>query len=432
MSIASELTTLATNKANIKAAIEAMNPATAPTDVLSQWPTAIASIPTGGGGGGGGGSESAPVIFRDYDGTILHSYSAAEAAALTAMPELPTHQGLTCQGWNYTLQQMKTCLSAVGTCQVGATYVTDDGKTRIKLVLQSKDYSTIPIVFSQTVANGVTIDWGDGSTTETVSGTGQKTVSHAYAPSTYPAEYTMTLKVTSGSMSFPTNIMGKTASSSASAPTSAWLNMLQEVYIGSSVTSIGTNAFRYCYSLASITIPSSVTSIGTDAFYICLSLASITIPSSVTSISAEAFNACYSLASITIPSSVANIGTNAFNLCYSLASITIPSSVTSIGTYAFSYCYSLASITIPSSVTSIGTYAFRNCYGISLCDFRAATSVPTLDNVNAFTNTNTNPGKKIVVPDSLYDEWTTATTWSSTTNNIVGSIVKASVYEASL
>lgn len=49
MSIASELTTLAANKAAIKSAIEAKSPVIAPTDALSQWPTAIASIPTGGG-----------------------------------------------------------------------------------------------------------------------------------------------------------------------------------------------------------------------------------------------------------------------------------------------------------------------------------------------------------------------------------------------
>ena len=46
MSIASELTTLANNKAAIKAAIEAKNPATMPTDDMSQWPASIASIPT--------------------------------------------------------------------------------------------------------------------------------------------------------------------------------------------------------------------------------------------------------------------------------------------------------------------------------------------------------------------------------------------------
>ena len=34
--------------------------------------------------------------------------------------------------------------------------------------------------------------------------------------------------------------------------------------------------------------------------------------------------------------------------------------------------------------------------------------------------------KEIIVPDELYDTWKAASNWSSTTDNIVGSIVKAS------
>ena len=49
MSISSQLQTLVENKAAIKAAIEAKNPSVAPTDVLSNWPSSIASISGGGG-----------------------------------------------------------------------------------------------------------------------------------------------------------------------------------------------------------------------------------------------------------------------------------------------------------------------------------------------------------------------------------------------
>ena len=67
----------------------------------------------------------------------------------------------------------------------------------------------------------------------------------------------------------------------------------------SSVTSIGTSAFKGCTSLASVTIPSSVTSIGEAAFQNCRALASVTIPSSVTRIGEYAFERCSMLTSVT-------------------------------------------------------------------------------------------------------------------------------------
>ena len=65
-------------------------------------------------------------------------------------------------------------------------------------------------------------------------------------------------------------------------------------------------------------------------------------------------------------------------------------------------------------------------------DFHTHTQIPTLSNASAFNNTPSS--KKIVVPDALYDDWIAATNWSSTTNNIVGSIVKysqSSIYPGS-
>ena len=142
-------------------------------------------------------------------------------------------------------------------------------------------------------------------------------------------------------------------------------NLITELVIPDSVTSIGSYAFEGCTGLTSITIPDSVTNIGSYAFEGCTGLTSITIPDSVTSIGGAAFEGCTSLTSVTIPDSVTSIGAYVFQDCDSLASITIPDSVTSIGKRAFYNCTSLTSITIPDSVTSIGDYAFYGCTGLT-------------------------------------------------------------------
>ena len=131
------------------------------------------------------------------------------------------------------------------------------------------------------------------------------------------------------------------------------------------VTSIGREAFYYCYGLTSITIPNSVTSIGNDAFCLCANLTSVIIPNSVTSIGDVAFAYCSGLTSVTIPNSVTSIGVAAFRNCSNLTSITIPNSVTSIGNDAFYQCSGLTSITIPNSVKSIVDMAFRECSGLT-------------------------------------------------------------------
>ena len=135
------------------------------------------------------------------------------------------------------------------------------------------------------------------------------------------------------------------------------------------VTSIGSEAFRYCHNLTSITIPNSVTSIESEAFRYCQNLTSITIPNSVTRIESQAFEGCTGLTSITIPNSVTSIGIGTLNGCTSLTSITIPNSVTSIGRSAFEGCTSLTSITIPNSVTSIGSYTFKGCTSLTSITF---------------------------------------------------------------
>jgi hypothetical protein len=172
---------------------------------------------------------------------------------------------------------------------------------------------------------------------------------------------------------------------------------LTSITIGNSVTSIGNYAFQYCSVFTSITIPDGVTSIGYSAFYGCVSLTSITIPDGVTSsIGDYAFYYCYSLTSVTIGDSVTSIDYGAFYGCSSLTSITIPDSVTNIGNYAFYGCTSLTSVTIGDSVTSIGNYAFYNCS--SLTSITIGNSVTSIGS-SAFSYCSS--FTSITIPDSV-------------------------------
>ena len=148
--------------------------------------TAISAIQTGG-GGAAPSAKWGDVKFIDYDGTVLYSYTLAQAQALTELPSLPVHDGLVCQGWNWTLEAVKALNRPV---IVGAMYITDDGATRLHIRIATVGRMTVPLYIMQTVANGVSIDWGDGSTAETLDGTGNVNTSHTYAE---PGDYVISL-----------------------------------------------------------------------------------------------------------------------------------------------------------------------------------------------------------------------------------------------
>ena len=353
-------------------------------------PTEIASIQTG-------GSSSSSVLpnevnFYDYDGTVIASYSLEEVQNLTSLPAGPTHGRLTFQGWNYTLEKVKAFTRPMN---VGAIYTTDDGKTRIYITLG--EGRTSPLLGC--CPNGtVIVDWGDGTTPDTLTGTSTSTIK--YTPThnyTSPGSYVISLTVngTCGFLGSSTNndfCYLLKYSTAADARNQYYQNAITKIELGDSVISIGNNAFRSCNSLTSFTIPDSVTSIGNNAFSSCNSLTSFTIPDSVTS-----------------------IGNNAFNACYSLKSITIPYSVTSIGMEAFYNCYSLTSLTIPDSVTSIGSEAFQSCYGMAEYHIKSTTP-PTLPSTYVF---NGIPSDCIIyVPHGSLNTYKTATNWATYANHI--------------
>ena len=54
------------------------------------------------------------------------------------MPANPDHSadGLTAQGWNWTLSDAKTYVAAYGRLDIGQMYITSDGKTHIYIHLE--------------------------------------------------------------------------------------------------------------------------------------------------------------------------------------------------------------------------------------------------------------------------------------------------------
>ncbi len=190
-------------------------------------------------------------------------------------------------------------------------------------------------------------------------------------------------------------------------------NNLTSVYLGCTLKKIGNSAFRSCEGLISVTIPSSVLQIGDYAFSICESLVNIKvessnkyysnddygvlfnksktqliqyplgnsitdyeIPNGVTSISGWAFLSSDNLTKVAIPDSVTSIGARAFYSCDGLTNITIPDSVVGIEEDTFGWCTNLTDINLGYNVTSIGDYAFENC--ISLTNITIPDSVTSI------------------------------------------------------
>ena len=168
------------------------------------------------------------------------------------------------------------------------------------------------------------------------------------------------------------------------------------------VVSIGSEVFKNCTELTSVSIPSSIKTIRSGAFSNCVNLTAVyitdieswckimfssssssnplvfahhlflngeeiinlVIPDGVEIVEAYSFTGC-DLKSVSIPASVTNIGYSAFSNCTKLTSVSIPNSVEYINGKAFAGCSALPSINIPEGVESVGKEVFKECIGLT-------------------------------------------------------------------
>ena len=150
-------------------------------------------------------------------------------------------------------------------------------------------------------------------------------------------------------------------SSAYPAPWSAKNNDISEIIVLDGVTSIGDNAFHSCNAESVDLQGTSLVSIGKNAFSRCTMLMGIFIPESVQSIGSEAFSLCEGLSTVELPTTLTIIPDGIFTDCALLESITIPGTVTEIGANAFSKCTAFSLTELPSGIKSIGAAAFANC-----------------------------------------------------------------------
>lgn len=373
------------------------------------------------------------VNLFDYDGTLAASYTAEEFAALDALPKAPAHRGLIALGWNWTLADAKAYVAKYGKLIIGQEYATADGKTHVHIRLLPG--RTSPYV-GLAVDGTAVVDWGDGSTPDTITGSSLSTLvytpQHAYPA---PGKYEITIAVTGeaairGVDEGAAALLTKKASAVNSNVT--YTSAIEAVELAENM-GIGNRAFQACYGLSTVVLSGACTSIPEKAFAACSRLLFVSIPSGVTSIGVDAFRSDRMLLSVSIPKGVVTIGTDALaynygmydvsvpegvtaipnELFYSSAGITsvvIPEGVVGIGSKAFGGGYVMTDLRIPSTVTAIAAQAFSNCCGLAEIHFYSATP-PAVANSNAFENLPADC--RIYVPAGKLSAYTSAANYPS-------------------
>ncbi|MCD7831145.1 MAG: leucine-rich repeat domain-containing protein [Firmicutes bacterium] len=329
------------------------------------------------------------VTFYDYDGTVLYSYTREDAAALEALPDLPSHDGLVAEAWNYTLDEIRSGAPA----DVAASFMTDDGATRFYITVSDTVRSSLSLRISCTDAGGVSIDWGDGSDAEKLTSTDETVYTHEYGA---VGDYVISVTANSGTW----RLIGESVDAGGSAfgytTTSAaqriypnmltraefgsgveeigdyslsWCGNLETVTFPTGIVYIGEYALRCCYSLKFLGIPRGVRSVGTYLCAYCEGLAALSIPPTITELSQRMCYSCISLLRAAPPEGITSFGALTFYGCSSLRECYIPSTVLSLGNYSFEACYRLRSIRLCENLTSCGTYCFHGCRSITSFSF---------------------------------------------------------------
>ena len=132
------------------------------------------------GGGQPPVEENPAVIFADYDGTVIDTWTWDNKGSKTELPTVPVHEGLVFEGWNWTLEDIKNDTTGQ-VITVGPYYHTESGLTEIDI--EVNETNGMELQLSVDANNYTSLDWGDGTSIENI-----KYPSHIYE---VPGKYTI-------------------------------------------------------------------------------------------------------------------------------------------------------------------------------------------------------------------------------------------------
>lgn len=247
------------------------------------------------------------LLLMDWEGTILQSYTHAEAMALESLPNiedtpyypLVDHELLTFQRWAHSLSYAQDYLRnrPYGQFIIGTLYTTSDNEIH--------DY------------------WKNPRLT---------TLKTIYIRKTKPVSY--------GVNAFRDCIYFKC------------------INFPEGLTSFSTGLFYNCIALVNVNIPDSVTTFGIAPFNGCSTLTHLNVPHGTSVLPQNFASYCRGLYKVIIPNTVETIGIAVFFECNALTEIEIPFSVTSIGSEAFYNCTNLQDVVIHGKPALSSTNAF--------------------------------------------------------------------------
>ena len=317
----------------------------------------------------------------------------------------------------------QTLSEAVGTLVAGYgqgggdDWLKRDSKTHLHIDIPSNPLLDVTLTIWQSNANGITIDWGDGSPTETPSSSGVHSIPHTYGAK---GEYEITITRNIGT--FATS-SGSSAGRMVFSPSNTQYRnspncVLLKVEIGDGFDLSKGFLFAGCGNLTDVVVTGNAVkeTLGGRALEGTL----------VTDFDLSGFTGyqTYSFMNSKIRKHEMLDGVTAtsygiFSGTTSLAELTLKEGLETIATASFSGCYSLTEVTIPSTVTKIEAQAFQNCYGLGDVHL-LPTTPPTLSNANAFsgdTGVGASPTVRFLVPysedHSILHAYQNSTNWST-------------------